>query len=63
MYGAKITDVKEDGKETNAPFTQKPYKNVQYGSLTSALHAQDISELADGVKVENTKITPFSTPN
>ena len=56
MYGAKITDVKEDGKETNAPFTQKPYKNVQYGSLTSALHAQDISELADGVKVENTKI-------
>ena len=48
MYGAKITNVKEDGEETNAPFTQKPYKNVQYGSLTSALHAQDISTLENG---------------
>ena len=58
MYGAKITDVKEDGKETNAPFTQKPYKNVQYGSLTSALHAQDISTLGDGDE-KDTKIAKY----
>ena len=58
MYGAKITDVKEDGKETNAPFTQKPYKNVQYGSLTSALHAQDISTLGDGDETD-TKIAKY----
>ena len=58
MYGAKITDVKEDGKETNAPFTQKPYKNVQYGSLTSALHAQDISTLENGGEVD-TKIAKY----
>lgn len=59
MYGAKITDVKEDGKETNAPFTQKPYKNVQYGSLTSALHAQSISDLADGVLKDKSKIAKY----
>ena len=65
MYGAKITDVKEDGKETNAPFTQKPYKNVQYGSLTSALHAQDISTLENGDEAD-TKIAKYGytgTPN
>ena len=58
MYGAKITNVKEDGEETNAPFTQKPYKNVQYGSLTSALHAQDISTLENGDEVD-TKIAKY----
>ena len=58
MYGAKITNVKEDGEETNAPFTQKPYKNVQYGSLTSALHAQDISTLGDGDE-KDTKIAKY----
>lgn len=60
MYGAKITDGSVAGATTeekmNAPFTNKLYMNVQYGSLTSALHAQDISKLADGVEVENTKI-------
>ena len=60
MYGAKITDGKvvdaTTEEETNAPFTLKSYKNVQYGSLTSALHAQDISKLGDGGEVENTKI-------
>ena len=58
MYGAKITNVKEDGEETNAPFTQKPYKNVQYGSLTSALHAQDISTLENGGEAD-TKIAKY----
>ena len=58
MYGAKNTDVKEDGKETNETFTQKPYKNVQYGSLTSALHAQDISTLGDGDE-KDTKIAKY----
>lgn len=65
MYGAKITNVKEDGEETNAPFTQKPYKNVQYGSLTSALHAQDISTLENGDEAD-TKIAKYGytgTPN
>lgn len=60
MYGAKITDGSVAGATTeekmNAPFTNKLYMNVQYGSLTSALHAQDISKLVDGVEVENTKI-------
>ena len=60
MYGAKITDGSVAGATTeekmNAPFTNKLYMNVQYGSLTSALHAQDISKLVDGVEVKNTKI-------
>ena len=63
MYGAKITDGKvvdaTTEEETNAPFTLKSYKNVQYGSLTSALHAQDISKLGDGGEVENTKIAKY----
>lgn len=69
MYGAKITDDSvadaTTTKKTNAPFTQKPYKNVQYGSLTSALHAQNISTLLDGGEVD-TKIAKYGytgTPN
>ena len=62
MYGAKITDDSvadaTTTKKTNAPFTQKPYKNVQYGSLTSALHAQNISTLLDGGEVD-TKIAKY----
>ena len=63
MYGAKITDDSvadaTTTKKTNAPFTQKPYKNVQYGSLTSALHAQSISDLADGVLEDKSKIAKY----
>ena len=69
MYGAKITDDSvadaTTTKKTNAPFTQKPYKNVQYGSLTSALHAQSISTLLDGGEA-GTKIAKYGytgTPN
>ena len=63
MYGAKITDGEvldaTTEEKTNAPFTLKSYKNVQYGSLTSALHAQDISKLEDGVGVKNTRIAKY----
>ena len=63
MYGAKITDGEvldaTTEEKTNAPFTLKSYENVQYGSLTSALHAQSISDLADGVLKDKSKIAKY----
>lgn len=66
LYGAKsnngTTKDFSTGRDTNAPFTHKPYVNVQYGSLTSGLSGVDIKDLAGGIKVEGnieTKVAPY----